>query len=154
MHPISAHQIRKSSFSVFLAMCLLLSTVLANTAAPGRANAEGPDPAQRVPVNPYPSPAVDSALAKHDLTAAPSPLDNPLKGFAPFYPWDNETSLPHSLEWFYVPLKAVMNGPNSFTFDSGIEPQAECDCRQRQSGGASRLSGVPRRGRRDPAVHA
>ncbi|WP_217592023.1 S-layer homology domain-containing protein [Cohnella sp. GbtcB17] len=123
MHPLSARQIRKSSLSVFLAMCMLLSTVMANTAAPGRANAEGPDPAQRVPVNPYPSPVVDSALAKHDLTAAPSPLDNPLKGFAPFYPWDNEASLPHSLEWFYVPLKAVMNGPNSFTFDSGIEPQ-------------------------------
>lgn len=121
MNPLSADQIRKSSFSLFLALCLLLSTVLAN-AAPGRAGAASPDPT-RVPVNPYPSPVADSALAQHDLTAAPSPLDNPLKGFAPFYPWETETSLPHSLEWFYVPLKAVMNGPDSFTFDSGIEPQ-------------------------------
>lgn len=121
MHPLSAHQIRKSSLSVFLAVCLLLSAVLANV-APSSAYAASPDPT-RVPVNPYPSPVADSTLVRHDLTAAPSPLDNPLKGFAPFYPWETETSLPHSLEWVYVPLKAVMNGPESFTFDSGLEPQ-------------------------------
>lgn len=121
MHPLSARQIRRSSLSAVLALCLFLSAVLANT-APGSASAASPDPA-RVPVNPYPSPVADSALARHDLTAAPSPLDNPLKGFAPFYPWETETSLPHSLEWFYVPLKAVMSGPDTFTFETGIEPQ-------------------------------
>ncbi|WP_271749894.1 S-layer homology domain-containing protein [Cohnella sp. JJ-181] len=91
---------------------------MANT-APNRAYAS--TDLSRVPSNPYPSPAADTTLTKHDLTAAPSPLDNPLKGFAPFYPWETETSFPHSLEWVYVPLKAVMNGPNSFTFDTGIE---------------------------------
>src|SRR5690606_25122405 len=69
-----------------------------------------------------PSPVVDNTLTQHDLTYADSPLDNPLKGFAPFYPWETETSFPHSLEWHYIPLKAVMNGPESFTFDTGLEP--------------------------------
>ena len=60
---------------------------------------------------------------------APAPPDNPLKGFLPFYdaygsvntPIAN--SFPHSMEWFYVPLKNLMNGPDSFTFETGLEPQ-------------------------------
>jgi hypothetical protein len=118
MNPLSIHVIRKASFQVFLIVCLLLSTLVGNAASIANA-----DPAPtRVPANPYPSPAVDSALTRHDLTYGPSPLDNPLKGFAPFYPWEAETSFPHSLEWYYIPLKAVMNGPDSYTFDTGIEP--------------------------------
>ncbi len=31
------------------------------------------------------SPAADPSLAVHPLTFAPGPLDNPLKGFAPFF---------------------------------------------------------------------
>ncbi|MDH6369966.1 hypothetical protein M2444_001744 [Paenibacillus sp. PastF-3] len=118
MNLLSVQYIRKASFKVLLIVCLLLSTFFGNAA--GTVNA---DPEQaRVPSNPYPSPAADSTLTKHDLMYAPSPLDNPLKGFAPFYPWETETSFPHSLEWYYVPLKAVMNGPDSYTFDTGIEP--------------------------------
>lgn len=118
MKPLSVRGNRKASVKLLLIICLLLSTFFGNTAI--RVNAD--QDATRVPTNPYPSSAVDSTLTKHDLTYAPSPLDNPLKGFAPFYPWETETSFPHSLEWFYVPLKAVMDGPNSFTFDTGIEP--------------------------------
>src|SRR5579862_9564072 len=59
----------------------------------------------------------------------PAPADNPLKGFMPFYdaygsanaPIAND--FPHSMEYFYVPLRDLMNGPNSFTFNSGMEPQ-------------------------------
>jgi hypothetical protein len=59
---------------------------------------------------------------------APAPADNPLKGFLPFT--DAYSSLeqpiandfPHSMEWFYVPLKNLMNAPNRFTFDTGLEP--------------------------------
>ncbi|WP_141502124.1 S-layer homology domain-containing protein [Paenibacillus luteus] len=118
MNPLSVHNIKKASFKVFLIGCLLLSTFFGNAASIASA-----DPAPtRVPTNPYPSPMVDSALTQHDLSFAPSPLDNPLKGFAPFYPWETETSFPHSLEWYYIPLKAVMNGSDSYTFDTGIEP--------------------------------
>ncbi|OMF34548.1 hypothetical protein BK133_12165 [Paenibacillus sp. FSL H8-0548] len=118
MNPLSVHKIRKASFKVLLIGSMLLSSLFGNAASIASA-----DPAStRVPANPYPSPTVDSTLAKHDLSYAPSPLDNPLKGFAPFYPWETETSFPHSLEWYYIPLKAVMNGPDSYTFNTGIEP--------------------------------
>lgn len=109
---------RRAAFHVFLCVCLLWSMLVPNAASKAFAS---PVPSG-VPANPYPSPAADSSLAEHDLTYAPSPLDNPLKGFAPFYPWETETSFPHSLEWVYVPLKAVMDGPESFTFDAGLEP--------------------------------
>jgi hypothetical protein len=63
------------------------------------------------------------------LEYASAPADNPLKGFMPFYnaygsvntPIAN--TFPHSMEWFYVPLKNLMIGPDSFTFETGLEPQ-------------------------------
>jgi hypothetical protein len=65
------------------------------------------------------------------LDYAPSPADNPLKGFVPFYdaygsldtPIAND--FPHSMEYFYVPLRNLMNGPQSFTFETGMEPQIQ-----------------------------
>ena len=51
---------------------------------------------------------------------AASPVDNPLKGFMPFK--GNYTQLPHSLEWWYIPLSALMNGVDSYTFETGLEP--------------------------------
>lgn len=48
-----------------------------------------------------------------------APVDNPLKGFVPYkgsYP-----NFPYSLEWFYVPLSALMDGPDSFTFETGLD---------------------------------
>lgn len=48
-----------------------------------------------------------------------APVDNPLKGFMPYF--NQNTTFPHSLEWFYVPMKDLMNGPESFTFNSGLE---------------------------------
>lgn len=65
------------------------------------------------------------------LDYARAPADNPLKGFMPFYdayssrnnPIAND--FPHSMEWFYVPLRNLMNGPDSFTFDTGLEPQLD-----------------------------
>jgi len=60
---------------------------------------------------------------------APAPADNPLKGFMPFYDAYGSVNtpiantFPHSMEWFYVPLKNLMNGPDSFTFETGLEPQ-------------------------------
>ena len=37
-----------------------------------------------------------------DLEAASSPADNPLKGFMPY---EGAYEFPHSMEWFYLPLK-------------------------------------------------
>jgi hypothetical protein len=62
---------------------------------------------------------------------APAPADNPLKGFMPFYdaygsankPVAND--FPHSMEWVYTSLRNLMNGPDSFTFETGIEPQLQ-----------------------------
>jgi hypothetical protein len=65
------------------------------------------------------------------LDYAPAPADNPLKGFMPFYdaygsadtPIAND--FPHSMEYFYVPLRNLMNGPESYTFETGMEPQLD-----------------------------
>jgi hypothetical protein len=53
------------------------------------------------------------------LTPQASPVDNPLKGFLPYR---GTYAFPHSMEWFYVPLKDLMSGPSTFTFASGLEP--------------------------------
>ena len=73
-----------------------------------------PHSAAAAPAGPPPRPAPPSApspsLTDHPLTAAPSPLDNPLKGFARFYfPGDNQNSgYPRSLAWSYFGLSEVM----------------------------------------------
>ncbi len=43
---------------------------------------------------------------------APAPPDNPLKGFAPYAGQARE--FPHSLEFSYLPVRAVMSGPDTF----------------------------------------
>ena len=47
------------------------------------------------------------------LTPAPSPPDNPLKGLVP-YAQAEHARFPHSLEFDYVALAAVMKGPDRF----------------------------------------
>ena len=47
------------------------------------------------------------------LTPAPSPPDNPLKGLVP-YAQAEHARFPHSMEFDYVALAAVMKGPDSF----------------------------------------
>ncbi|PJJ70838.1 uncharacterized protein DUF4832 [Diaminobutyricimonas aerilata] len=50
------------------------------------------------------------------LTPAEEPAANPLKGFVPFAgQYDPATNtFPHSMEWAYFPLDAVMTGPDTF----------------------------------------
>ncbi|MDG6101876.1 DUF4832 domain-containing protein [Dactylosporangium aurantiacum] len=50
------------------------------------------------------------------LTYTAAPADNPLKGFLPFA-GDYDT-FPHSMEWFYLPLRDVMTGPRQFRWDA------------------------------------
>lgn len=59
------------------------------------------------------------------LPYAPSPPDNPLKGFIPYLRADS--SFPHSLEWDYTRLSDLMTGPTNFNwapFDAKIEAAA------------------------------
>ena len=51
---------------------------------------------------------------------------NPYRGFVPFIgEFMEPDDFPHSMEFFYVPLKNLMNGTESYTFQSGLEPQLE-----------------------------
>lgn len=54
------------------------------------------------------------------LNYKPAPADNPLKGFMPYK--GSYQNFPYSMEWFYVPLSALMDGPESFTFEAGLDP--------------------------------
>ena len=56
------------------------------------------------------APGVTRAAAS--LAYAPAPADNPLKGFVPYAGQGRE--FPHSLEFNYLPLRALMTGPASF----------------------------------------
>ncbi|MCY1136452.1 DUF4832 domain-containing protein [Actinoplanes sp. Pm04-4] len=56
------------------------------------------------------------------LSYTAAPADNPLKGFLPFA-GDYQT-FPHSMEWFYLPLRDIMTGPRQFRWDA-IEKQLD-----------------------------
>jgi hypothetical protein len=90
-------------FARVVTLCVVAAAVLfapqAALAAPA-----GPPPRPAAPSTPSPS------LTDHPLTAAPSPLDNPLKGFARFYfPGDDQSlGYPRSLAWSYFGLSEVM----------------------------------------------
>jgi hypothetical protein len=46
---------------------------------------------------------------------APGIDENPLRGFVPYsYKQPNSALFPHSLEWFYLPLSAVVAGPGAY----------------------------------------
>jgi len=84
------------------------------------------------PLNASPTPSAATptppAWSIQDYAPQSAPADNPLKGFMPFTDAYSSkdapiaNNFPHSLEWFYVPLKNLMNGPDSFTFETGLEP--------------------------------
>ena len=76
-----------------------------------------------------PPPVLSADKAEHIQTVklkyVPSPADNPLKGFVPFrgnyetaQAGEESTAFPHSVEWAYFPLSAVMPAANEFDFDS------------------------------------
>ncbi len=55
------------------------------------------------------------------LTYMAAPADNPLKGFVPYA---GTHSFPHSMEWFYIPLKDIQTDYNRFDwrkFDSQLD---------------------------------
>ena len=50
------------------------------------------------------------------LATTEARTDNPLKGFAPFNENldNNAPSFPHTMEWFYMPLNAVVKGERNY----------------------------------------
>ncbi|MEM7015055.1 MAG: hypothetical protein AAF585_26650, partial [Verrucomicrobiota bacterium] len=48
------------------------------------------------------------------LEYAPSPVDNPLKGLVPYVTSDAVDRFPHSVEFYYFPLRKLLVGPESF----------------------------------------
>ncbi|MFB9446641.1 DUF4832 domain-containing protein [Dactylosporangium vinaceum] len=97
--PLRRRLVRAAALCAVAASAVLVFAPPPATAAPAGRPARPAAPAT-------PSPA----LTDHPLTAAPSPLDNPLKGFARFYfPGDNQNSgYPRSLAWSYFGLSEVM----------------------------------------------
>lgn len=53
-------------------------------------------------------------------------VGNPLKGFMPFYSPDGaDDSVPYSMEWFYIPLSALISDSGEYTVREGLEPYLE-----------------------------
>ncbi|GAA2399205.1 hypothetical protein Cme02nite_08050 [Catellatospora methionotrophica] len=50
------------------------------------------------------------------LTYTSAPADNPLKGFMPYA--GSYQTFPYSMEWFYLPVRDVMTGPQQFRWDA------------------------------------
>lgn len=77
---------------------------------------------------PLTAPEWANSEGTYSLGYKESPIDNPLKGFLPFSNSDKEgyfkendddwretvNQLPHSMEFFYLPLKDIMKGDNEF----------------------------------------
>lgn len=59
--------------------------------------------------------AKTSGHTAHNVPAAISKDGNPLKGLFPFED-GTDTAFPHSMEWFYIPVKDVQTGMNTFDF--------------------------------------
>ncbi|GAB2625510.1 beta-galactosidase [Paractinoplanes abujensis] len=69
-------------------------------------------------LSPGAAPAVagPAATGWKPLAYTAAPVDNPLKGFMPFA--GDYRTFPHSMEWFYLPLRDIMTGPRQFRWDA------------------------------------
>ena len=53
-------------------------------------------------------------------------LGNPLQGFVTNYGWgEPNNAFPHSMEFRYIPLSALLSAPQTYTYEQGIEPFME-----------------------------
>jgi len=104
---------RHGILSLILAACLAAVPIGAASATPAGA-----------PPRPAPPGSPSAGLTAHPLTAAPGPLDNPLKGFATFYVPGGGTPTsgsPRSLTWSYFGLSQVMTDPsNCSSYNWGV----------------------------------
>ncbi|MEI7807357.1 MAG: hypothetical protein WCJ07_02615 [Verrucomicrobiota bacterium] len=63
-----------------------------------------------------------------NLDYAPSPVDNPLKGLVPYSDAAHREAFPHSMEFSYFPMAAVVKGPEQYdwsAFDTWLNKVAE-----------------------------
>ncbi len=51
--------------------------------------------------------------------------ENPLRGFFPYINDEEYDTFPYSMEYFYVPLKELMDDFDSYTFDLTLEPNLD-----------------------------
>ena len=58
----------------------------------------------------------DTQTGWQALETTAARTDNPLKGFMPFQGSGKDT-LPHQMEWLYLPLKAVVTGEKAYNWD-------------------------------------
>src|SRR5688572_1774417 len=66
--------------------------------------------------------AVGAGTNIYSLERSASPTNNPLKGFMPYS--GAYTTFPHSMEWNYLPMRALMSGPTNFNW-SALETMLE-----------------------------
>ena len=67
----------------------------------------------------------------HDLTTTDARTDNPLKGFVS--PEGNAVNFPHTMEWFQLPLNAVVKGERSYDWSTFEAKLAEIKGRGHQA---------------------
>lgn len=109
--------------------------------------ASGSEGGPTTPPADHPSPPAWATTAgTFELAYQPAPVDNPLKGFLPFYDaaeeayftdgddWrERPTQLPYSLEFFYLPLNRLMNNLDDFNWTELDKRLAEVASRGNQS---------------------
>ncbi|MGW5157036.1 fibronectin type III domain-containing protein [Nonomuraea wenchangensis] len=91
-----------------LASLLAVTTLLSGTALPASAAPAGP------PARPPAGPPPDTTLTTHTYAYAPTPVGQPLKGFAPYlFPGDNyDAKYPGGVMWTYFALNEIMTNPS------------------------------------------
>lgn len=60
--------------------------------------------------------AADTSGEWVPLAAGPAPAANPLAGFVPYA--GSYNAVPHSMEWFYLPVSAVVTGPGTYNWSA------------------------------------
>jgi hypothetical protein len=63
-----------------------------------------------------PAPLIAAQVVWRALPFANAPILNPVKGFMPYA--GNYRGFPHSMEFFYIPMRDVMAGPHTFKWRS------------------------------------
>ncbi|MET8993029.1 fibronectin type III domain-containing protein [Nonomuraea wenchangensis] len=91
-----------------LASLFAVTTLLSGTALPASAAPAGP------PARPPAGPPPDTTLTTHTYAYAPTPVGQPLKGFAPYlFPGDNyDAKYPGGVMWTYFALNEIMTNPS------------------------------------------
>lgn len=102
---------RRAQLAV-VALLAALAVALPASSLTAAARPPGPQYQSQSQAQQQPPPQAHSQQGWRPVAAAPAPDANPLKGFIPYA--GSYATFPHSMEWFYLPLNAVMTGPSRF----------------------------------------